>query len=526
MNLLDLRSKLKSITDYSPELKAYNEQLDDLLNDSYFNLWTAKRWRFSQVREFMKVYPDLSFGQSTRNASVQNGSRRVVFSGTVPMLLAESTMGPFSSQSFSTAYGDTGSAYEGQIFEAAGREYNILKIVSSTEIHLDEQYRGTTNIANTDWIIKKRFYDLPDDCMELLNLSQRDIPGASGTRPIYGKISGISKRREEELNLREDYTATYAECYIDTPPINVPPAEKFKVISIAAGAAALTASTSFELCWAFHYWGAKLGPLSEPIIVTTGADVSQPPGLPTTYTITLQFTSHDDKPIAADPFSIVPDRVPNKYEGLRKVIFFNQNFNPATGKRLGLPCWRMLSGGDASSGREGATTTSGNPVLISDETASFIIANNNQFNPGNPRYLEWDGSIPRIRPYPRIIGSDFHNAAVAEIVGELPGADEEYFRRLEVRYIKKPLRMVTTTDTPQIPFEFHQLVVYGALEDVYNKSGNTELAAIYRKRIDKAMVALEKRYIDSIDTTFQRGSFTTSADGFSIYDASSLKLVP
>lgn len=526
MNLTDIRNKIKSITDYSPELKPYNNQMDELINDAFFNLWTAKRWRFSQVKEAMKVYPDLTNGSTGKNASVANGSRRVVFSGAINMLLAESTMGPYSSQSFSTAYGDTGSAYEGQIFEAAGREYNILKIVSDTEIHLDEQYRGTTNVDNVDWVIKKRYYDLPDDCQELLNLSQRDTPAGGGAYPPKGKLFGLSKRKEEELNLREDYTATFAECYIDTPPVNVPPAEKFKVVAITAVGAALTASTSFELCWAFHYWGAKLGPLSEPIVVTTGADVHQPGvGLPTTYTITLQFTSHDDKPIAADPFAFLTDRTPNKYEGLRKVIFFNQNFNPATGKRLGLPCWRMLSGGDASAGHEGATVAAGKPVLISDETATFIIANNNQFNPGNPRYVEWDGSIPRIRPYPRINSFDFHNALVVG-EGETPGADEEYFRRLEVRYTKKPLRMVTTTDTPQMPAEFHQLVVYGALEDVYNKSGNIDLAASYRKRIDKAMVQLEKRYVDSVDTLFVRGSFSVGTERYPQYDAASLKLKP
>ncbi|CAB4173559.1 hypothetical protein UFOVP1228_27 [uncultured Caudovirales phage] len=523
MNLLDLRSKVKSITDYSPDLKPYNDQLDDLINDAMFNLWNEKRWKFSQVREFMKVYPDLNAGNTGKNASVQNGSRRITFSGGIPMLLSESTMGPYSSQSFSTAYGDSGSAYEGQIFQAAGREYNILKIVSNTEIHLDEQYRGTTNTDNIDWTIKKRFYDLPDDCQELLNLSQRDIPTATGSRPPVGKIFGLSKRREEELNLREDYSSSYAECYIDTPPVNVPPAEKFKVTLTQAGGGTLPSSTSFELCWAFHYWGAKLGPLSEPLVVTSGAD--EQPGVPTTYSITLQFTSHDDKPIAADAFNLVFDRVPNKYEGLRKVVFFNQNFNPATGKRIGLPCWRALSTGDATAGREGASVNAGKPVLISDEITIITLTNNNQFNPGNPRYVEWDGSIPRLRPYPRINAFDYHNALV-QGDAETPGADEEYFKRLEMRYTKKPVRMVTTTDTPQMPAEFHQLIVYGALEDVYNKSGNTELSATYRKRIDKAMLQLEKRYVDSVDTVFVRQSFSVGSGRYPVYDGASLKLKP
>jgi len=521
MNLQDLRSKVKNITDYSPDLKSYQDQVDDLINDAYYTIWTSKRWKFSQVKEAMKVYPDLSYGLTTRNANVQNGSRRITFSGSIPMLLAEQDMGPFSSQQTSTAYGDTGSAYEGQIFQAGGREYNILKVVSDTEIHLDEQYRGTSSVDNIDWKIKKRYYDLPDDCLELLNLSQRDVPAASGMRPPNGKIPGLTKRRDEELNLREDYTATYAECYVDTPPINVPPAEKFtKVSDIVDAGASIPSNYYIEVCWAFHYWGAKIGPLSEPFLVKTGPSIEGG----SNHAITLQFTSFDDKPIRAQTFNLVVDRVPNKWEGLRKVIYFNQNLNPATGVRNGLPCWRSITFG-STTGTEGTTLDAGKPLLISDETSNVTLQYLNQFNAGNPRYLEWDGSIPRIRPYPRITAWDFTNGEVSQ--GEItPGARQEYFRRLECRYIKKPLRMVLSTDTPQFPFEFHQLVVYGVLEDIYNKSGNMELAASYRKRIEKELPKLERRYIDSIDTYFVRGSFTIGNDGGPFYDQNSIKLKP
>ena len=516
-------SKIKSLTDYSPELQSYKDQMVEIANDAYFSIWTSKRWKFAQVKEAMKIYPDLSFGNTGMTVSVVNGSRFVVFSGAVPMLLAENTMGPYSSQSFSTAYGSTGSAYEGEIMEINGREYNILKISGATTLQLDEQYRGGTVATNSSWKIKKRFYDLPDDCLELLNLSHRDIPTATGGRPPYGKITGLSKRKEEEFNLREDFTATYAECYIDTAPVNVPPGEKFSFLSDDATLIGTIPSNYYlEVCWAFHYWGAKLGPLSEPFLIKTGP-TPQPPISPT-HSITLQFTSFDDKVIAAQPFNFVNDRVPNKYEGLRKVLFFNQNINPTTGKRLGIPCWRTVTQG-AATGLEGALSTAGKPLIIDDQTTGVTLLYINQFNPGNPRYVEWDGSTPRIRPYPRIVGSDFRNNLVIG-EGEIPGADEEYFRRLEVRYFKKPLRMALATDVPQMPHEFHNLVVLKALEDVYNKSGNLELADRYAKKIDKEIKILERRYLDSIDTSFVRGSFSNTADVFPIFDQNSLKLAP
>lgn len=495
----------------------------DIVNDAYFTIWNSKRWKFAQVKDHLKVYPDLSYGNTGQVVSVVNGSRMVVFSGAVPMLLTENTMGPYSSQSFSTAYGSTGSAYEGEIFQVDGREYNIIKVVGPTVIQLDEQYRGGTVATNSNWKIKKRYYDLPDDCLELLNLSQRDVPSASGQRPPHGKLFGLSKRKEEEFNLREDYTATFAECYIDTPPVNVPPAEKFTQISDDATIEGTIPSNYYiELCWAFHYWGAKIGPLSEPFLLKTGA-TPQPPISPY-HAMTLQFTSFDDKPIAAQAFNFVNDRVPNKYEGLRKVLFFNQNINPSTGKRLGLPCWRMVSQG-APTGLEGGTVNAGKPLIIDDESSQCTLLYLNQFNSGNPRYVEWDGSIPRIRPYPRIVGYDLHNNLAIGSEGA-PGADEEYYRRLEVRYFKKPLRMTLSTDVPQMPHEFHNLVVLKALEDVYNKSGNLELADKYSRRIEKEIKKLEARYIDSVDTTFVRGSFANTVDIFPLFDQNSLKLAP
>lgn len=521
MNLQDLRNKVKNITDYSPELQTYQDQVDDLINDAFYSIWTAKRWKFSQVQDFIKIYPDLNFGLTGKNANVLNGSRRVTFSGSIPSLLAEVSLGPFSSHDTSKSYGSVGSAYEGEIFEINGREYTILKIVSDTDIRLAEPYRGGNVVDNTTWVVKKRFYDLPEDCLELLNLSQRDVPApTNGGRPVYGKVSGLSKRREEEINLREDYTANYAECYIDTPPINVPPAEKLKEISqVYSAGATIPPNTYFEICWAFYYLGAKIGPLSEPLLFKSQG-LNQ--GGPSTSIITLQFSTFDDKPIAAQAYASLTDYAANKFEGLRKVLYYNSNFNPATGKRLGIPVWRAITGGSLT-GSEGASAAAA-PLVVGDELSQVVLQFINSFNGGNPRYVEWDGSIPRIRPYPRINAFDFFNPAVA---GELlPKADEEYFRRLEVRYMKKPLRMGLATDTPQMPYEFHQLLVYGVLEDIYNKSGNLELGGIYRKKIEKAITGLEKRYVDSIDTTFIRGSFTIGTDGFPFYDPTSLKLTP
>ena len=60
-NLKALREKIKNITDYSPDLQQYNDQLDELINDSYYNIWTLKRWSFATKEYLFKFIPDMVF---------------------------------------------------------------------------------------------------------------------------------------------------------------------------------------------------------------------------------------------------------------------------------------------------------------------------------------------------------------------------------------------------------------------------------------------------------------------------------
>jgi hypothetical protein len=84
--------------------------------------------------------------------------------------------------------------------------------------------------------------------------------------------------------------------------------------------------------------------------------------------------------------------------------------------------------------------------------------------------------------------------------------------------------LAEVTDTPQLPSEFHQLIVYYSLVEVYTKLGNINLAETYRSRIDKKLKEFERRYIDHVDSHIVRARFTIGAyDGFAPYDYTSLR---
>ena len=503
MNLTEIRNKIKSITDYSPELTVYNEQLDLLIHDAYMAIWTEKRWRFAQKTIFMDIWPDVSASQpdgTTKTVSVTNNRRRVTFSGPIKALLS------FPYQ------------WEGQIFQVDGRDYFIDAVISGTELRLREPFRGTTLATNTTWKIKHRFYDLPPDAIEILGLLHKDTP-AVGKIPPYGAVRGITARREEDLNLREDYTNFYSQCYIPYGTSNVPPAE---TVTLTQGAGTIPVGTYLELCWAFETdGGKKVGALSDSAIFQITGQFAAG--------IVVNFKTWDGVTIAAPAYTDTVDQVMNQWEGLRKRIYFNQNFNRSTGIRNpGLPVWRDVTyGPTATLPAMPYLNTSEDPVRVIDIAGTYQIESLNQVSPGNKRYIDFDGLHLRFRPYPRPIGNDFYYNLVPGAEGEAGynDANERQFRQWECRYYRKPARLGLPTDTPEFPIEFHQLVCYKVLHDIYSKHDNLSQANNYQRKYETEIKRLEKRYVDSIDTDLVRQQFGIMGRRWSPYDPASLRRV-
>ncbi len=505
MNLTEIRNKVKSITDYSPELAVYNEQLDILINDAYNAIWTEKRWKWAQKTTFLDIWPDLvpaqPDGTSIINASVTNNRRRVTFSG--PIRAMESY--PY--------------VWEGQVIQIQGRDYHIDQVISGTEVRLREPFRGTTTVDDETWKIKHRYYDLPADAVELLGVVHKDTP-AVGKIPPYGAVRAITARREEDLNLREDFTNFYSECYIPYGTSNVPPAETLG-LSTNEVVGTIPAGTYLEICWAFETdGGKKVGALSESKIILAGRQAG-PSG------IQVSFLTWDGVAVQATAYADTIDQTMNQFEGLRKRVYFNQNFNRTTGVRnAGLPVWREVTFGSttvfpAIPGLD----SEADPVRVLDTAATYDIVSLTQVNPGNKRYIDFDGLHMRFRPYPRPIGSDFTYLWVDGVGGINPinNANERQFRQWECRYYRKPARLGLQTDTPEFPVEFHQLIVYKVLHDIYSKHDNLGQASNYQRKYDVEVKRLEKRYVDSIDIDLVRGQFGSATRAWSPFDPSSLR---
>ena len=149
MNLIALRQKIKNITDYSPELQQFNDQLDELLNDAYYAPWTMKRWNFATKIDFLQFHPDITSTTDTEYSAgaeitilVTTGDRLVQLSNSIGRL-------------------DYVDVWEGCPIEINSDEYIISKIINNQQILLTESFKGDSAAALTSWKIKKRYYTPP-----------------------------------------------------------------------------------------------------------------------------------------------------------------------------------------------------------------------------------------------------------------------------------------------------------------------------------------------------------------------------
>jgi hypothetical protein len=123
-NLTAIKEKIKNISDYSPQLAAYNDQLDDLINDAYYTIWTMRRWVFGFREYYFKFHPDMTTSRENPGldtfASVVKGSREVTFAPFMQRLVPD--------------------IWEGQPIEIQNYEYIISKIINGGTILLDQQF--------------------------------------------------------------------------------------------------------------------------------------------------------------------------------------------------------------------------------------------------------------------------------------------------------------------------------------------------------------------------------------------------
>jgi len=202
MNLDALVAMLGNRTDYAPGTDNYFEQVRDLINEAYLAFACGRAWTFAQREARVTAHADV----------------------TVTLSAVTSTKNIAAPASAFLAW------MEGHIIEIDGEEYEITQVDSATSAWIDTAV--STSTGDTA-IIKQRYVDLPEDCVDVLQVSQMARVSGESTEGRYAPLS----RAEGEMNGYDLLRTGSPDRWIPADPAVVPAPVTAGTLSTTAGTA-------------------------------------------------------------------------------------------------------------------------------------------------------------------------------------------------------------------------------------------------------------------------------------------------
>ena len=465
MNLAQIRGRIKNQIDYTPvPSTSLSRYLDSVINDAYMDIWMTRPFTFNSKEEDIRVWNDITHEDITWNANT-------TCTFTINSDLITFSASPI--QSVSVPDDEIRDRYIGSFIKAGAKSggsadggieyYQIVAMVSSTQWKLDRNFEGPTG-GYTDWKIIHRYSYLPQDLVEILDVSFPNFP-VNGSR--RGKIWNVPQRLATTYDFNEEVTGGKPNFYVPYSKHSVPETEMtINLTSVGAGSTLADDTYVFAVS-VVDGDHAESGFCDVRQITTTSAN-----------SITVALSSFVTTGAAAR---------------LRYKIYVGRK-TPATEsyKWFHLGTIRELSG------------------VTQTTSISFTATMLAELGRGEYWQKQWHNvnSSKYIRFQPRPQTVDDSNIPDA---GNWAKNEITYFR---LRYLYKPYDLVSDYDTPKIPEEFHHLVVDRALVDVHMKYGNNGAAQVHQAKFDERMRGLQARYASERDGTVQRGRSMTVGDRY------------
>jgi len=546
MNLGEIKQQIYSISDYKPSNPNYEREVEDLINSNYMSIWNSRPWTFANKQIYFDVFPDIT----PERAAGEVGSTDLPYlipvkvTSQSPLTLAPTTgsISAIFTQPVNRLVSHQ-SAYIGNPIEVMGVEYTIVHIeyfggtiVTSgagtqdiyARIYVDKPFHFTEE-GTTDWTIKQRYHFLPDDLSETIAFSYRPWP-LTGASAAWQALRPIDLFRDVRTNINvlgQQETSNDAYAYIRETDQTIPAGGRISSSVITVGATGdFAAGDTFEVAWAYVGPGGRVGPLGEitKLTVPTGT-------VSTTCYFSLNLLHMDGSEAYSKAYQ-QPESYGRPDENLMysKQVFYNANWDWTAKKRLGPPKWIPITFAAASSAATygpSATPTvyqrwigTSNFVdweLVGRKDISTLTirlkSQLRQITAVGQRH-KFASKYERIRLFPRpdswdaeleAIGTpDFPNATSGTISLPL-----DYVQRLTLTYRYIPQPLAFQTDAPELPLEFHNLVVWATLRDIYLKNSNISMSQLYDQKYERGLRDLAKRHITYTDAMTTKGGQNT-----------------
>ena len=470
-----MREMVANLLDYNPNVKAYNEEINRLINEEYINFFMTQPWEFAQRTVDIYTKPDATDTAAQINKNATAGKWTNVI-----------TVAPNITQ----VSGDGNLNHEGSmvvVSDASDADDNGLYIIDSIDFGNNKFYvsKVSSNRNRVNWqsgqglgggdvitATAKEFYlNMPRDCAQILGVGIRNLNEAgSGQGNALGNIYNLTRKRDEELDLRIDLEGTpvYFVAYDRTPPgftsLNAnltPRANKDFFVDTTTGTA--WPAGTYEFAMAYYYRGV-LGPISDTVSKTLNGTNQVP-----------RFLTNDTSNWG-------------QY-GLKKVFFVK--LKSITGKDTATTFEETFFR-DLSGIYHDSVPIDGYPFFSVDENNTsdawvqsvFAITGLEDLTT-LPRH-RLDGTRQmRIRLWPHPTSST----------------------PIRVRYIHFPLKLEDDYDEAVSPIETHRYIVYRATSEALFKHGNDTRAIYFERKAEKELQRIEERYLTQRSALYIKESF-------------------
>lgn len=464
MNVAEIRQRIYDQMDFNPDIQQYRDSVVRRINDHYHRINDSAHWLFLQKETKIQLRQNVA-GSSTVYFQVGSSNLRKV----------EATGG--STLQFTLEM-------EGQtLVDSSDNEYRIMRVFDATTMYIEPLrlsnvanpydpsvgWTGSTATNITSFTIRFDRFALPKECIEVLGYVDRD-----GDR---GRMLQIDRKQEEMAYLDRDNQGNPLaiiddEMIIDEPPIEFPqgdtsstagtsglkgtPTTGFKVTNQSSGDTAnnLKPNTTYEYFYTIYREGRE-SPRSKIVSVTTDSVANSENKLDN-----LENTGWN----TGDTPSYIAS-------GKEKIIYRRDKTNESP--------WLMI-GAVAST----AITFTDDTLYPSED---FEHLRYSQF-----RFHDHDSirrfDDPGPRQYIRVWYS--------------PGGD----RKIHLRYHRRPRDLVSDLHVPEWPRQYHHLLIYLTLEDMFLQMQELNQAGIFRARGEQVLGQMRRRYLTRDDTRkrFQR----------------------
>ena len=482
MNLKEIREEINSALDYNPDLKQYSDNVARVVNRHYLQISSQYQWLFMQEREMLQLRADIT-GDSTSTLTGY-GSHYVNLPATIgagvknlPPDIVGKTL----------------------VNNDDGAEYKITAFIDSRKFVVDQLFPPGTI---TNWTIEFVNYPMPRDCIEVLGIMDRgsstketltfadgnfsDSTTTTMSAPNRGRFMFLDARKEENLYLDRSDTGdpfvSIEDIHENVRPPDLPPELKEIDTSLPEAATLLPHNNeeyTVEYCYTFVYSGMESPPSEVLSVKVPKAAVGS--SSPVAISLKGFQETHDvriyDSAVATTGYT-------GRLKKVYRRLIFDPEARPSNWK-YGSGAWRHCAT---------LVETECNFIDKGDELTNNTVSESKRANVSN---VDPSGEVFRV--------DRLNESGPRQYLRFWYSPKSDYM--VEVRYHKRPYRLVKDSDSPEWPVQFHHYLVYASLRDICMQHGMLNHSQLYDRRAAEMLAGMKAKYLTRTDRMHIRRGF-------------------